>query len=294
MTNFPDSLVIIGAPRSGTNILRDVLTSLQEFSTWPCDEINFVWKHGNILHPYDDLPVEMVGERTSRFVRKQFKKLSSRTKARYVVEKTCANSLRLDYVDRIVPEAHYVLLVREGHDAVASAKQRWEHPHAASSYYLKKARYIAPSDFLAVLWHTVQKRLGGSVLKEGAAWSSWGPVTAEIEGFIANGRSIAEISALQWAQCVSSSLQFFEQLDHDRWIMVSYEDFVQRPEQEVKRILKMLGTSVRYEVLTAACKKDDAGRVGKSGDLFSDEQLQRVNEITEPVMLAMRDLQRSI
>jgi hypothetical protein len=294
MSDFPDSLVIIGAPRSGTNILRDVLTGLPEFSTWPCDEINFVWKHGNISHPYDDLPAEAAGEQTRRFVRKQFKKLSRRTNARYVVEKTCANSLRLDYVDRIVPEAHYVLLVREGQDAVASAKQRWEHPHAASSYYLNKARYIAPSDFLTVLWQTVQKRLGGSARKEGAAWTSWGPVTAEIEGFIANGRSIPEISALQWAQCVSSSLRFFEQLDHERWVVVSYEDFVHHPEEEVKRILKMLGTSARDAVLTAACKKVDAGRVGKSGDLFSDEQLQRVNEMTEPVMVAMRNLQRSI
>jgi hypothetical protein len=275
MSDFPDSLVIIGAPRSGTNILRDVLTGLPEFSTWPCDEINFVWKHGNISHPYDDLPAEAAGEQTRRFVRKQFKKLSRRTNARYVVEKTCANSLRLDYVDRIVPEAHYVLLVREGQD-------------------LNKARYIAPSDFLAVLWQTVQKRLGGSARKEGAAWTSWGPVTAEIEGFIANGRSIPEISALQWAQCVSSSLRFFEQLDHERWVVVSYEDFVHHPEEEVKRILKMLGTSARDAVLTAACKKVDAGRVGKSGDLFSDEQLQRVNEMTEPVMVAMRNLQRSI
>jgi hypothetical protein len=93
---------------------------------------------------------------------------------------------------------------------------------------------------------------------------------------------------------VSSSLRFFEQLDHERWVVVSYEDFVHRPEEEVKRILKMLGTSARDAVITAACKKVDAGRVGKSGDLFSDEQLQRVNEMTEPVMVAMRNLQRSI
>lgn len=33
-------VVIIGAGRSGTNALRDALTALPEFETWPCDEIN--------------------------------------------------------------------------------------------------------------------------------------------------------------------------------------------------------------------------------------------------------------
>ena len=40
-------LVIIGAARSGTNMLRDLLSSLEPFATWPCDEINYIWRHGN-------------------------------------------------------------------------------------------------------------------------------------------------------------------------------------------------------------------------------------------------------
>ena len=49
-------VVIIGAPRSGTNMLRDVLTSLPGFATWPCDEINLIWRHGN-----RDLPLRRAG-----------------------------------------------------------------------------------------------------------------------------------------------------------------------------------------------------------------------------------------
>ena len=33
-------VVIIGAPRSGTNMLRDVLVGVGGYATWPCDEIN--------------------------------------------------------------------------------------------------------------------------------------------------------------------------------------------------------------------------------------------------------------
>ena len=48
-------VIIIGAPRSGTNILRDVLTSFDGICTWPCDEINYIWRHGNAKYPSDEL-----------------------------------------------------------------------------------------------------------------------------------------------------------------------------------------------------------------------------------------------
>ncbi|MDN5869897.1 MAG: sulfotransferase [Nitrococcus sp.] len=33
-------VVIIGAPSSGTNMLRDVLTPIPDVPTWPCENIN--------------------------------------------------------------------------------------------------------------------------------------------------------------------------------------------------------------------------------------------------------------
>ena len=50
-------VIIIGAPRSGTNMLRDALTALPDCGTWPCDEINYVWRHGNVGFPSDEFRV---------------------------------------------------------------------------------------------------------------------------------------------------------------------------------------------------------------------------------------------
>jgi len=52
-------IIIIGAARSGTNILRDTLTQLPSITTWSCDEINYIWRHGNINYPSDEFPVEL-------------------------------------------------------------------------------------------------------------------------------------------------------------------------------------------------------------------------------------------
>ena len=44
--------------------------------------------------------------------------------AQWVVEKTCANSLRVPFVETVAGPAKDVFLVRDGMDAVASALER--------------------------------------------------------------------------------------------------------------------------------------------------------------------------
>ena len=86
-------IVIVGAPRSGTNMLRDVLASLPTLTTWPCDEINLVWKHGNRQEPSDELTPEDARPEVRDYVRGRFDRLRRRHHAEAVVEKTCATSL---------------------------------------------------------------------------------------------------------------------------------------------------------------------------------------------------------
>ena len=64
--NQDHDIIIIGAPRSGTNMLRDVLTALPGFETWPCDEINLAWRHGNRALPSDELRCRSGDARGSR------------------------------------------------------------------------------------------------------------------------------------------------------------------------------------------------------------------------------------
>ena len=51
-------IIIIGAARFGTNILRDTLAQLPSVATWPCEEIKFIWRHGNARYPSDIFPNE--------------------------------------------------------------------------------------------------------------------------------------------------------------------------------------------------------------------------------------------
>src|SRR6185503_1405135 len=111
-----DALIIIGAPRSGTNMLRDLTCTLPGCGTWPCDEINFIWRHGNVGYPSDAIPPRLATARVRSFIRSRFAKIARQRGLTTVVEKTCANSLRVPFVDSVVPEARYIFLVRNGVD----------------------------------------------------------------------------------------------------------------------------------------------------------------------------------
>ena len=111
MKNF-QKVIIIGAPRSGTNILRDVLTSFDGICTWPCDEINYIWRHGNAGYLSDELPAVNVSPHVKQFINKAFQNIADKYSADVVIEKTCANSLRVPFVDRVIPDAKYIFIYR--------------------------------------------------------------------------------------------------------------------------------------------------------------------------------------
>jgi len=121
-------IIIIGAPRTGTNMLRDIIGAQPGFATWPCDEINYIWRYGNSGFPTDELIPIQVTPSIRKYIRKQFQLVSKRYRSVYVVEKTCANSLRLDFVELLFPEAIYINIIRDGRDAASSASKRWKAP----------------------------------------------------------------------------------------------------------------------------------------------------------------------
>ena len=73
-------IIIMGAPRSGTNALRDSLTALPDFRTWPCDEINGIWKYRSLKVGYDNLVKRDASEAKIKYIRakfdREFKKLA--------------------------------------------------------------------------------------------------------------------------------------------------------------------------------------------------------------------------
>ena len=232
-----DLIIIIGAGRSGTNILRDTLTSLDGFETWPCDEINPIWRHGNLLWPDDEIPVDALTPVITNFVRRQFIKLwKSRGKPQFIVEKTCANSLRIPYVHSIFPEARFIHLVRNGYDVAASAEKRWRGEFELPSlrYFFSKARYTPILDLPIYFYRFAKARLK---IKSGQSdhLGDWGPRFTGMSDL--TEMSLINVCALQWVNCIERANADFAELTN-KVVVVKYETLIAEPSWVVRGLLR--------------------------------------------------------
>lgn len=255
-----EKVIIIGAPRSGTNMLRDLLVELPGVGTWPCDEINYIWRHGNVRYQSDAFEPEMATPGISEYIQKQFDEFAGKHKFDVVVEKTCANSLRVGFVNQVVPGAKYIFIVRDGLDVVGSALLRWK-AELDIGYLLKKARYVPVGDLpyyaTRYLWNHIYRLVSG---KKRLAF--WGPALDGMDGIVAS-HTLEEVCALQWAACVDAAEGELRKLDPNQVIRVSYEKFVSNPVEEFERVSGFLGRSVPAEMLATLPAKVSSTSVGK-------------------------------
>jgi len=238
MTDY-QPIIIVGAGRSGTNMLRDALVKLPGFATWPCDEINYIWRHGNRSHPDEEFSAEMAQPIAKPYINKAFDKMAHRTQCTHLVEKTCANTLRIPFVNAVIPNAKYINIVRDGRDVVASAMKRWT-ANLDIGYLAQKARFVPVGDlpYYAVSYGMQRlKKLGA----DEKALPTWGPRYA---GMIQDrkNKTLAEVCALQWVRCVEKSRIDLEKLETDKVYNLKYEEFVRDPSRYLINLGEFTGS----------------------------------------------------
>lgn len=275
--NFESPLVIIGAARSGTNMLRDLLSSLEPFATWPCDEIQYVWRYGNREFGTDEFTPEMAGEKSIAFIRKQFAKFAKLHPNKTIVEKTCANTLRCEFVHRVFPRAKFVHIIRDGRDVAASASIRWN-AGLDIGYLMKKARYVPLGD----IPFYASRYLGSHVYRLTAGekrLSTWGPrFTGMQEAFEQNELPVG--CAVQWKACVSKAIQQLSQIDSSQVMTVRYEEATSNPAATLEKVCQFAGADVSPEAIAALTAQVSEKSVGKWKGQLTDSQVEAIQTLT--------------
>lgn len=264
------NVIIIGAPRSGTNMLRDVITSFNGVSTWPCDEINYIWRHGNVRFPSDEIPAERATTNVKRYIQQCFDDIRKKYSADIIVEKTCANSLRVPFVDAVVPNAKYIFIYRDGIDAIGSAKERWT-ANLDMSYILEKVRYVPKVDLLYYGLRYCWARLYRFISSD-KRLAFWGPALNDMQKILKH-HSLNEVCALQWQRCVDNAEKAFSAMPADKVIRIRYEDFVHQPVEELNRIMSFIGKSVTREELTKAVESVSSQSLGKGRKALGEQEV---------------------
>ncbi|MGP4038815.1 sulfotransferase family protein [Gracilibacillus sp. D59] len=270
------NIVIIGAARSGTNMLRDLLCKLDDFATWPCDEINYIWRYGQKRIEHDQFTQDDADEKMKDYINKQFDWVRKKYSVNNVIEKTCANSLRVDFVNEIVPDAKYIFLFRDPMDVVASAELRWK-AKLDLKYLMAKARFVPSADIPYYGSKYVLNRLNKIFDKE-KRLSYWGP---KYKGFEEDARKMSaiEISAQQWLKSIEASAESFKKMPNNKYISLDYNTFVSNPSQELARILNFLGYSQNKKILEDISMNVSNKSVGKGYHTIKREEMKLVKEI---------------
>jgi hypothetical protein len=137
---------VIGSPRSGTTLLRLILDSHPRISCG--EETHFlrdleavVGRHWELVATYG-LPRDWWLDRLRHlYLDFQTEVLTRSGKARWA-EKDPTYTLHLAFVEELFPDALYVHLLRDGHDVVASFRDRWGYRSAARAARSEWARYV--------------------------------------------------------------------------------------------------------------------------------------------------------
>jgi len=217
-----DTVILIGAARSGTKFLRSLLGADAKMGEVPYD-VNYIWRHGNDAYPHDALPSALATSRVKSYIRRLLPKQGGMGGARSIlVEKTVSNTLRVPFVAAVFPEARFIHLIRDGRDVVESALRMWQNP-PDWGYLVQKARSFPVSNYGYAAWYlwnlvfgTVRDRRGVRI---------WGPRYPGIDADLAEN-SLIEVCARQWAMSAEYAARDLASLPAEQVMTVHYEELI--------------------------------------------------------------------
>jgi len=250
----PRRVIVIGAARSGTKLLRDTLAAATGAGRVPYD-ISYVWRYGNEAKTDDVLEASDMSVRTSRYIQHYVDRYAEGDPAT-VVEKTVGNTLRVPAVAAVFPDAVFVHVIRDGVDVIESTRRQWTQP-SDFRYLARKARHfplrLVPGYGTKYLRSLARRRFGSA-----GHVDTWGPRYPGIDDDVARG-DLLTVCARQWHECVVRAQASFDEL-HLPVREVRYEVLVSQPAETLAGLAEFIGHSPRAGALEAAAALIEPGR----------------------------------
>jgi len=280
--DLTDPVIVVGAGRSGTTMVRRALAAHSDFGTSNL-ELNELWRYGNASVAHDMLRVEEHGNpKNAAYIRSRLAAISAKTGKRRFVEKTVANVMRLRYVHFVLPNATFIHLIRDGRAATASAVERWKGTPRLD-YLMRKSRSVPLRQVLRSGLRFIANRIKAR-LRRRHYTQSWGPRWPGMDEDVRT-LSLPEVCAKQWMIAVRAALEQKGAIPEDRYLEVRYEELVADPVAEFGRLADFVGA----DPLDAGFQEHvrtqiHASSVDKWKQDLKGDDLERVERIIGPLL----------
>lgn len=264
----------VGAGRSGTNFLGEVLSSHPELAYWRRPK--YIWRHGNAWKRDDCLRAEHARPGVQRYIHNRFHEyMKERGKERLLVC-TQSNTLALEFVNKVFPDGKIIHIIRDGREVAMSAERIEWRQHASPkgrSIILHRVPEVPKRDLPAYGWEFLAnsyKRLVRAQYRY-----SWGP---KIKNWRKLDRSMGklEFCALTWRECVSAARRVGMSMPKDRYFEIRFEDLICKPEEIIPAMLEFMELPPAKEIDEFIEKRIDRSKAGHWLEKASPEALERV------------------
>ena len=245
-------VIIVGAGRSGTTLLKDLLGNHNEFGKTEFEQ-NHLWRYGNSNLPHDFLNEEShFQEKTAAYIRARLSKEIEKNKGKKLVEKTVANVARVGFVAKILPSSKIIHIIRDGRAVTASAIHRWQ-AKPESGYLIKKILTVPCKDIPRASFDYL-KSFGKAIVRKRSYRQSWGPRWPGTDEDVKT-LSLTKICARQWRMCVESAIEQGRALHSDKYLEIRYEDLVAHRLETTLKILDFLELDLNDQRFLESVKK---------------------------------------
>jgi len=253
---FSGPIIIAGAPRSGTKMLRELL-KLHPGTEGSVYEKERIWCYGNREKMGRAIGVRHLTPEVREYIRKKFRDEAKESGGKWIVDKSVVHTLRIEFVRAVFPGSPIIHIVRDGRDTAVSSMKRWKKP--ADFEYIIKNRAFPLKELPWFLKRQVKWKLEKIVSgKRHVRW--WGPKFDDMEE-LRSKYSLIEICGIQWSRCVESALAGLRKMANDYYIQVRYEDLVYDTVETMEGVFEFLGLAVSKEL------RDDCRKYVKSSSV---------------------------
>jgi hypothetical protein len=244
------------------------------------EEPRLTWRYGNdgkcdLFSPEDARP------EVGRHIRETFAAAVQRAGKARLIEKTPSNSLRLGFVDRVLPGCLIVHIIRDGYESTLAIRRFWQqHARGVRSHkLLERLREVNPRQlpyyFREFVRRAMPKPFAGLVKQP-----VWGPRIPGIDELLKE-LPLIEVCALQWRTCVESARQYGRTLPSDRYLECRLEDL--SPEV-MRRVLQFCQLEDSPEVWQAFERDFDPAQTGYRRAEASPADVEAIRRWIEPTM----------
>jgi hypothetical protein len=256
---------LVGAARSGTTFLGEVLGSLPEISY----HHEPVATKAAARYVHDGRWPEW---RSRAFVRMVYRWLLrvELDGGRRFAEKTPWNTFLLPFLARTFPDLQVIHIIRDGRDVAAShIRKPWLRADSAMSGAREPGGYLY------------------------GPWAQWWVPSADRSAF-QTGPDVLRMS-MAWRLFTEAALRDGPALGPERYLELRYEDLVRDPATEGVRILDFLGIdrSASRAIAMTAVRKADPGSVGAWRQAFDEPTLDTLLADSGPLLGRLGYLARS-